>query len=302
MQEHLDTFIDHLRLVKRASEHTLRSYSSDVIGLLEFANQAGSPVDQMLIRRYLVHLQKAGIAKSSIARKVAAFRAFFGYLVEREIIKINPAEGIRPPKQPSRLPKIASEDVISSLMTAPDLSTPTGVRDRAILETLYATGMRVSELLSLKTGDIKPGIDEISVTGKRSKERITLLGSKAMEALCAYLSLARPALAAKAQRPTDALFLGYRGTAMNPRSVQRIVDKYVEQVSGALKISPHTLRHSFATHLMDHGADLRSVQELLGHESVVTTQIYTHVSRERLKEIYDRAHPRASAETDNLER
>jgi len=302
MEEHLDSFIDHLRLADRASEHTLRAYSSDVMGLLDYARRVESGVDQLLIRRYLVHLQKSGHAKSSVARKIAAFKSFFRYLVKRGIIEIDPAEGIRAPKQSRPLPKVVSEDLIDHLMNAPDARTPAGLRDRAILETLYATGLRVSELLGLKTRDIVEGVDEITVIGKRDKQRVVLLGSRAMDALSAYLSIGRPALAAKSPTPPDALFLGYRGTAMVARSVGRIVDKYVEQVSGTLKISPHTLRHSFATHLMNHGADLRSVQELLGHENVTTTQIYTHVSRERLKEVYDRAHPRASAEVDTLER
>jgi len=302
MEEHLDFFIDHMRLARRASEHTLRAYSSDVNGLLAFARQAGSDVDQLLIRRYVVHLQKTGHAKCSVARGIAAFRAFFKYLVKRGIVDIDPTEGLRGPKQSRRLPKVVSEDVIGHLMTAPDERAPIGLRDRAILETLYATGLRVSELLSLQTNDITQGVDEISVIGKRDKQRIVLIGSKAMESLSAYISIARPQLAAKNPTPPDALFLGYRGTALVASSVRRILDRYVEQVSDTLKISPHTLRHSFATHLMNHGADLRSVQELLGHESVVTTQIYTHVSRERLKEVYDRTHPRASADDQRLQR
>ena len=302
MQEHLDSFIDHLRLVKRSSEHTLRGYSSDVIALLDFAEKSGGRIDSILIRRYLAHLQKEGAAKTSVARKIAAIRAFFKYLVKRRLIESDPTEGVRTPKQPRKLPKVVQEDVIVSLMSAPDPSTPFGLRDRAILETLYASGMRVSELLSLRVTDIRPGVDEVAVIGKRDKERIVLLGTAALESLAKYLSSGRPFLAAKSRIPTDALFLGHRGTAMVPSSVQRIVDKYVETVSESLKISPHTLRHSFATHLMDHGADLRSVQELLGHENIATTQIYTHVSRERLKEVYDRAHPRASADIDRMQR
>ena len=302
MEEHLDAFINHLRLARSASDHTLRAYSSDLIGLFAFAREAHADIDQLLIRRYIVHLQKSDHAKSSVSRKIAAFRAFFRYLLKREMIELDPTEGIRGPKQSRRLPKVLSEDVVTHLLEAPDARTPSGVRDRAILETLYASGMRVSELVGLRAGDFIPGVDEISIVGKRNKQRIVLLGSNAMQALATYVDRARPQLAAKNENPPDALFLGYRGTAMVASSVQRIVDKYVEQVSDTLKISPHTLRHSFATHLMNHGADLRSVQELLGHESVVTTQIYTHVSRERLKEVYDRAHPRASSEADRLER
>lgn len=316
MEDRLDAFLNHLRLAKRASEHTLRAYSSDVLAFLDFARETPSPLmagacpehrrregwgeggyDQALVRRYLAHLQKSGCAKSSIARKVAALRAFFGYLAERGVIDADPTEGIRPPKQPKRLPKVLREDMIDSLMLAPDVSKPTGLRDRTILETLYATGLRVSELLSLKVEDIQLDSDELRVVGKRDKERMVLLGSAAMEALGEYLRGGRPKLAEKSRTPTNALFLGHYGTAMVPSSVQRIVAGHVESVSESLKVSPHTLRHSFATHLMNHGADLRSVQELLGHENITTTQIYTHVSRERLKEVYDLAHPRATGDT-----
>lgn len=302
MEEHLDAFLDHLRLAKSASEHTVRAYSSDLAGLFAFARDAGENLDQIVIRRYLVHLQKSGQARSSVARHIAAFRAYFRYLVKRGLSELDPTDGIRGPKQPRRLPKVVSEELIAHLMNAPDTRTPTGLRDRAILETLYASGMRVSELVGLQAADIARGVDEIRIIGKRNKERVVLLGSRAVDALSDYAEIARPQLSAKNPDPPGSLFLGHRGTALVASSVQRIVDKYVEQVSGTLKISPHTLRHSFATHLMNHGADLRSVQELLGHESVVTTQIYTHVSRERLKEVYDRAHPRASAEDERLQR
>lgn len=302
MDKRLDAFLDHLRLVRAASEHTLRSYASDLAGFFEFAGEAGAPVDQVLIRRYLAHLHKQGMAKATIARKIAALRSFFRYLVKRQVLEMDPTEGIRTPRQPRLLPRVMREETVEALMLAPDPRTSAGKRDRAILETLYATGLRVGELLSLRVRDFRPGSDEISVVGKRSKERVVLLGSAAQEALDVYLAEARPQFAAKSKQPTDALFLGQRGTPLVASSVQRIVGKYVEQVSDSLNVSPHTLRHSFATHLMNRGADLRSVQELLGHENVSTTQIYTHVSRERLKEVYDRAHPRASAGIDRMER
>jgi tyrosine recombinase XerC len=310
MDSYLDSFLDHLRLVKRSSENTLVNYSSDVLAFLRFAEEDGGSTDQFLIRRYLAHLHRAGQAKSSTARKLAALRAFFGYLVKRGAVSSDPTEGIRPPRQPRRLPRVLEEDIVAPLMEAPDTTTPLGLRDKAILETLYATGLRISELLSLTVGDVNRGSDEITVIGKRDKQRVVLIGSKAREALEAYLAQGRPALAANAgpsanarpKREDAALFLGYRGTPLVATSVRRMLDKYVEEVSTTLKISPHTLRHSFATHLMNHGADLRSVQELLGHENVATTQIYAHVSRERLKEVYDLAHPRASAGAERLER
>jgi site-specific recombinase XerD len=269
MQEHLDSFIDHLRVFRQVSRHTLRAYSSDINGFLAFARNAECEIDRLLVRRYLVHLQKTEHAKSSVSRAMASLRAFFGYLVKRKIVEADPTDGLR---------------------------------GRAILEVLYATGLRVSELLSLRVYDMRSGVDEIVVTGKRNKQRVVLLGSHAMLAVETYISSGRPQLAVQNPDPPNALFLGYRGTKLVATSVRRILNKYVEEVSDTLKISPHTLRHSFATHLMDHGADLRSVQELLGHESVATTQIYTHVSQERLKEVYNRTHPRASADAENLER
>ncbi|MCX6345468.1 MAG: tyrosine recombinase XerC [Armatimonadetes bacterium] len=293
MEQQLDAFIDHLRLVKRASEHTLTAYSSDVLGFLAFAGEADAPIDQMLVRRYLARLQKNGVANISIARKIAALRSFFRFLVKREFIESDPTDGVRAPKQSRNLPKVISEEHISALMAAPDPATPEGLRDRAIIETLYATGLRLSELLSLTVTDVKNSPVELSVIGKRKKERIVLVGTAAREALAIYLDQGRPTLAGKSENPTDALFLGRYGTKLVGSSVERLVNKHIETVTKTLKISPHTLRHSFATHLMDHGADLRSVQELLGHENVVTTQIYTHVSRERLKEVYNRTHPRA---------
>ncbi|MEN6357397.1 MAG: tyrosine recombinase XerC [Armatimonadota bacterium] len=298
----MDAFIEHMRLVERASEHTLAAYSSDVLDFLRFYKESEAPIDQLLVRRYLANLQKTGHAKSSVARKLAALRAFFRYLVEHELLENNPTEGVRSPKQSRPLPNVMREEQIEALISAPDLTTPEGLRDKAILETLYSTGMRLSELLSLKIADISDNTGELNVIGKRNKERVVLIGSAAMEALGQYIEYGRPKLAAKSREATDALFLGYRGTKLVASSVRRILTKHVEKVSDSLSVSPHTLRHSFATHMMDHGADLRSVQELLGHENVTTTQIYTHVSRERLKEVYDRAHPRAALGNEHMEK
>ncbi len=302
MEEYLDSFIDYLRLSRRASEHTLRAYASDINRFLDFAREAGCDIDRHLMRRYLVHLQKSGRSKKTLARAMAALRSYFGYLLKRKIVDSDPTEGLKTPAQTRNLPHVVPEDLLAQLMEAPDAQTAIGLRDKAILETLYATGLRISELLSLNIDDLHKDSDEIVVTGKRNKQRVVLIGSLALQAVDAYLSSGRPELAAKNPDAPDALFLGYRGTRLVGTSVRRILNKYVEEVSDTLKISPHTLRHSFATHLMDHGADLRSVQELLGHESVATTQIYTHVSQERLKEVYDRTHPRASADADKLEK
>jgi tyrosine recombinase XerC len=296
MERELDLFIDHLTVVKRASPHTVKSYSSDIVQFLGFAREAGvETFDYPLVRRYLAHLQKEGIARTSVARKVAALRAFFKYLVRMGLVEDDPMVSVVAPRREKKLPKFLRGEQIEALLSAPDASEALGARDRAILETLYASGLRVSELVSLDVGDID-GSDELRTLGKGSKERIVLLGRAAREAIGEYLGSARGKLAENAKTRTDALFLNHRGGRLTTRSVGRIVDHYVEQVSDSLKISPHTLRHTFATHLLAGGADLRAVQELLGHESAATTQIYTHITRERLKEVYDKAHPRARAE------
>jgi len=295
MEKELDLFVDHLRIVKRASEHTIRGYSSDIVQFLAFAreNQAET-FDYPLIRRFLAHLQRHGCARTSVARKIAALRAFFRFLVRKGIIHSDPAAAVVAPRRERKLPKFLREDQIGALLQAPDPSRPLGLRDRAILETLYATGLRVSELVALDAADVRDS-DEIRTVGKGSKERIVLMGRAAREAIAEYLLTGRPALAAKAKEASDGLFLNWRGTRLTARSVGRIVDRCVAAVSDSLKVSPHALRHTFATHLLAHGADLRAVQELLGHSSAATTQIYTHVTRERLKEVYDKAHPRAKA-------
>ncbi|MBI2843673.1 MAG: tyrosine recombinase XerC [Armatimonadetes bacterium] len=295
MEKELDMFIDHLKIVKRASPQTVRSYSGDVVQFLGFAREAEvETYDYPLIRRFLAHLHKQGCSRTSVARKIAALRAFFKFLVRRGLLESDPTAGVVGPKREKKLPKFLREEQIDALLQAPDSSDPAGLRDRAILETLYATGLRVSELVALDMEDVD-GSDELRTLGKGSKERVVLVGRSAREALGEYLSAGRPALAAKAKSPEHALFLNYRGTRLTSRSVGRIVDRYVREVSDSLKISPHSLRHTFATHLLAHGADLRAVQELLGHASAATTQIYTHVTRERLKEVYDQAHPRAKA-------
>jgi tyrosine recombinase XerC len=289
MEKEVDRFIDHLKIIKRASTHTIRNYASDVIGFLEFAAESKADVwDYPLIRRFLAHLQRQGCARTSISRKIAALRSFFKYLVRKGIIDSDPTAGVVAPRREKKLPRFLRRDQIEALLQAPDSDTPIGLRDRAILETLYATGLRVSELVSLDSSDIGKS-DEIRTIGKGRKERIVLVGRAAREAIAEYLTSGRPMLAIKAKDQCNALFLNYKGTRLTTRSVGRIVDNHIQSVSDSL-------RHTFATHMLAGGADLRSVQELLGHSSAATTQIYTHVTRERLKEVYDKAHPRAKAE------
>jgi len=303
MEQELDRFINYMQAVRNASPHTLRGYATDLAQFLGFLEDeelstARGDVDSRTVRRYLARLQKHGLGKASTARKLASLRAFFKYLLRKQLIEINPTIGLSSPKLDKRLPKFLRPEQIEALLQRPDTSDPIGGRDVAILEVLYATGVRVSELVGMELKDIDLHAGEIRVLGKGSKERITLIGRAAHEALAMYLNRARTKLLAKRKDGADeqAVFLNRDGHRLTARSVHRLLDKHFGAVSDELKISPHVLRHTFATHMLENGADLRSIQELLGHASISTTQIYAHVSRERLKQVYDSAHPRALEE------
>ncbi|MBW3623234.1 MAG: tyrosine recombinase XerC [Armatimonadetes bacterium] len=291
----VDSFLDHLRATRNASPHTLRAYASDLRGFVEFLKVEApqGDLDYRVVRRFLAHLQKQGCAKRTVARKMAALRAFYRYRRGHDPDSTDPTVGLSSPKLDRRLPRPLAPDEVKALLNAPDLSKPEGLRDRAILELLYASGLRASELCSLNVGDIHTQAGEVRVLGKGSKERVTLVGIPALDALNAYVDRGRSELAQKSGKPTTALFLNSRGNRLSDRSLRGIVYKWIERAGAIAGVSPHTLRHSFATHMLEGGADLRTVQELLGHASVATTQIYTHVSRKRLKEVYDRAFPRA---------
>ena len=240
------------------------------------------------------------LAKTTVARKVASLRAFFRYLQRQAVVTRSPAQELQTPKRPRALPKALTEDAVATLLAFPDPTVPAGLRDRAILETLYATGLRASELVALDLSDLSLEANqegEVRVRkGKGGKERVALLGKPAVAALENYLQTARPELAQ--DKPTAALFLNRFGVRLSDRAVRRLFDQACGAVAASHKVTPHTLRHSFATHLLDHGADLRVVQELLGHADLSTTQIYTHVSTTRLKEVYETAHPLARKQQD----
>jgi len=240
-------------------------------------------------------LQSHGYARRSVARKLAAIRSFFRFLCRDRGLASNPAIGIFTPKMDRPLPHCLRPPEIERLLMAPDRSTPLGLRDAALLETLYSTGMRVSELVALTEPEVMRG-DTLRVIGKGNKERTVFLGRAAREAIADYLARSRPRLLASRRRagalPT-ALFLNKNGTGLSDRSVRTIVERHVTAAALQSDLTPHSLRHSFATHLLENGADLRAVQELLGHASLATTQIYTHLSRERIRQVYDAAHPAA---------
>jgi len=304
MHEHVDAYLAYLESVQQSSAHTIKAYTEDLVQFLEFLTPRGrtgwEQVTVLDIRRFLAEMMNDGAARATVARKLSAVRGFFGFLTARQLRADDPTVGIRAPKLPERLPHYLEEDEMGDLLAAPDLTTPLGMRDRALLEVLYASGMRVSELVSLNLldfgqADHTAGLTTIRVTGKGRKQRLVVLGEQAVDAVLAYQQGARPALRAHADREDDdgALFVNRSGTRLTARSVARLLHKYIMLTCARHGISPHALRHTFATHLVNHGADLRTVQQLLGHVSLATTEIYTHVSAQRLRDVYAQAHPRA---------
>ncbi|HEU5182822.1 MAG TPA: tyrosine recombinase XerC [Candidatus Polarisedimenticolia bacterium] len=299
MERAIRAYLKHLHLDQNSSPETIRAYASDLGEFDAFAGRElgggdADPrrVDRLLIRGFLGDLHERGIKKSTVARKLAALRSFFRYLKRRGKVKDNPAEAVSTPRQERRLPRQLSVGEMSHLLDMPDGSMPLGARDRAILELLYASGLRVSELTALEFDDLDLGEGMVRVLGKGRKERLVPVGSQAVKAIRGYLKR-RAELEPRPGSGKDALFLNFRGTRLNVRSVRRILNHALESAAITRKVSPHTLRHSFATHLLDAGADLRSIQELLGHASLSTTQKYTHVSTERLLKAYGKAHRRA---------
>jgi len=298
MKVHIENFEKHLKFERNCSAHTIRNYLSDIIQFNRFCLNiiSGFPVktpqevNQLTVRRYLAHLHHKN-ARASIGRKLASLRAFYKFLLREGIIDSNPFEGIATPKNRQKLPKFFSVDDIFRLVDAPKGEKRLIIRDRAILELLYSSGLRVSELCGLNSTDIDMSGEVVRVLGKGRKERMIPVGGKAIEALLTYLGIRDSDV--KCIRDDEALFLNYRGERLTTRSVARIVDKYLRYAGIPGKGSPHTLRHSFATHLLDGGADLRGIQELLGHSSLSTTQKYTHITTDKLMEVYDKAHPRA---------
>ncbi len=299
LEETLDAFQNYLKVHRNCSPLTNIAYQQDIFqfnlfaaNLLKKEPSALQPadIDYRLIRQFLSWLIRGGCKKSTVARKLAALRSFFRYLNQEQIIDVNPVLMIKTPKQDKRLPSFLYYEEIAQLLAAPDDKGPLGIRDRALLEFIYSSGVRVSEVVSLRVDALDVSLGCIRVTGKGAKERLVPFGSKAAEALTRYLAESRPKLAAGDH---DTLFVNHRGGPLTARGIRYIVDKYVKILALTRQVSPHTLRHSFATHMLDRGADLRVVQELLGHVSLSTTQIYTHVTKQRLRSVYQSAHPRA---------
>ncbi|MFH1062965.1 MAG: tyrosine recombinase XerC [Candidatus Omnitrophota bacterium] len=290
MERYIDKFLNYLKVEKNSSVHTLINYSVDLKELSLFIDTKElKDIDVLDVRKFLVSLRQKGFKKVTIARKMACLRSFFKFLCREGHIKLNPMVGLVGPKLEKKLPIFLSEDDMTKLLDAPDISDIAGLRDKAILETLYSTGVRVSELVGLNVEHIDFISGVIRVFGKGKKERLAPIGDKALRVIKSYLQ----------KRSKDAnlsnriLFLNKDGRRLTDRSVRNIIDKHIKVASVRGDISPHSLRHSFATHLLNRGADLRSVQELLGHANLATTTIYTHLSTEKLKSVYDLTHPRA---------
>lgn len=327
----IQQFLDYLRFERHFSPYTARCYGADLRQYAEFLGDqmptaipaadaqptpdaqqlpgAGAQLpgvgrkiveaDALSIRQFLTHLDQFQYSPATMARKIATLRSFYKFLARQGMVETNPMLLIRSPKQAKRLPKAITVEEIEKLLGTPDDSDTLGARDRAILETLYSTGVRVSELVDLNRNDLDEIGEALTIRGKGKKERIVPLGSHALRAIAHYVQMLendrRFAAVVEAARTGQSipLFINKAGGRLSSRSVRRKLDKYLQIAGMDIHISPHTLRHSFATHLLDNGADLRSVQELLGHQSLSTTQIYTHLTTQRMRQAYDQAHPRA---------
>ena len=296
LAEHVERFLTALGAARGASEHTLRAYRADLAQFGAWLEERGitdpREVTTRTLRAWLVKLDEQRLAGTSVRRKLSAVRSLFTALLEQGYIELHPGRGLRPRRTERRLPGCLSTEEIGELLRAPDLATPAGRRDRALLELLYSAGTRAAETIGLDRRNLDLSRGVCLVKGKGKKERLAPIGSHAREALRAYL--ADPARPRGRPPAADAVFTNPRGGRLTTRSLGRIVTRYTAAAGIHRRTTPHTLRHSFATHLLDAGADLRSVQELLGHAQVTSTQIYTHVSIERLRAVYERAHPLAS--------
>ena len=290
MQRYIDKFKNYLSVEKNYSGHTIKNYLIDLGEFAAFLEGTGiKDVTRLTARKFLGALRSRNLSKRSVARKLSALRAFFRFLQRDGYITVNPITGVSTPKLDKKLPVFLDEKDMVKLITSPDPGNFQGARDMAILEMLYSTGIRVSELVGIDTDKVDFISGVVKVLGKGRKERLAPVGEKAVSAVREYLEFRDK----KKNTDRKALFLSKSGKRLGGSEVRRIINRYISVLSAKERISPHTFRHSFATHLLERGADLRSVQELLGHKNLSTTQIYTHVTMERLKTVYDRAHPRA---------
>ncbi len=297
-KRYLKDFLIYLEVEKNFSKHTIRAYQSDILSfLLWLDNTPIEETNHTKLKDYLVFIQRFNYSKTTLSRKIAAIRTFYRFLYREKIIETNPANSVHAPKRNKSLPKFLTGQEIEQILNNIKIDTPAGYRNRVILELLYATGMRVSELSNLNFGNLNLAENEITVMGKGAKERIVLVSSRAKDFLEKYLKTVRfmiPEEGTKIEENENSpIFINKTGFRLQPQSIRTAINDIVKKIELPKKVTPHVFRHSFATKLLENGADLRVVQELLGHASISNTQIYTHVSTERLKAVYDSTHPRA---------
>jgi len=297
IQARAEAFLEYLGTGRNLSQNTVAAYGRDLAQFEEFLGRTGvsdlAQVDHKLLRSFLANQQTRGYSRATVARRCACVRAFFHHLVEAGALESDPATTLSFPVKGRRLPRYLSEPEVEAMVEVRGEATELAGRDHAIIEMLYATGIRVGELCGLKLGDIDLETGVIRVIGKGDRERIVLAGKPAVNALAIYINDERPCLAVRSGYKGEVVFLGKRGSPIDQRQVRRIVQREAAALAAGESVSPHTFRHTFATHLLAHGADLRSVQELLGHRNVATTQIYTHLTTAQIRKAYDRSHPRA---------
>ena len=295
MENYVQHFISYLASERGLAQNTLESYGRDLRYFQQYLENnrltfaTGSTNE--IIRTYLDELKKQGKAVSTISRNLAALKSFYQYLLKEQHLDADPASKIESPKLEKKLPQVLSVQQVELLLKQPNINLPAGLRDKAMLELLYATGIRVSELITINVNDVNLELGYIKCFGRGAKERVVPRGSIASKCVTQYLRKGRTALVRSKQE--EAMFVNHHGRRLTRQGFWKIIKKYALEAQIDQKITPHTLRHSFATHLLENGADLRSVQEMLGHADISTTQIYTHVTKNRLKEVYDKAHPRA---------
>lgn len=294
----LEQFRAYLLVEKNFSQYTAKAYTSDVMSFLIWLEDTDvSSVDYNKIREYLRFIYKYNYKKTTVARKISALRTFYKYLYRERVVEANPVSGVSAPKKTKSLPKFLDKEEIEQILNNVNIESPSGFRNRAILELLWATGMRISELSGLNFGDLNLEHNEIKVFGKGSKERIVLISERAKQYLERYIHTARRLVAKDfpppPQEENSPVFINNTGYRLNPKTIRNVINSIVEKISLPQKVTPHMFRHSFATYLIENGADLRVVQELLGHASISNTQIYTHISTKHLTDTYNKAHPRA---------
>ena len=295
---YLKHFLIYLEVEKNFSKHTIRAYNSDILSFLLWLDTTQiEETNHTKLKEYLIFIQRFNYTKTTLARKIAAIRTFYRFLYREKIIDVNPANSVHAPKKNKSLPKFLSNTEIEQILNNIKIETPAGYRNRVILELLYATGMRISELSNLNFENLNLEENEITVMGKGAKERIVLVSTRAKEFLQKYINNVRFMIVEDGQPPEQTenspVFINKTGYRLQPQSVRAAINDIVKKIELPKKVTPHVFRHSFATKLLENGADLRVVQELLGHASISNTQIYTHISTERLKEVYNKSHTRA---------